>query len=38
MMARAFEAVHHPEQGPAVRRGLDQLLQVLDVSSPDGAM
>jgi hypothetical protein len=36
MTARAFGAVHNPEQGPAVRRVLSGLLEVLDDSSPDG--
>jgi hypothetical protein len=34
--ARAFSAVMEPTQGPAVRATLDQLLAVLDASSPDG--
>jgi hypothetical protein len=36
MTARAFAAVHNPEQGPAVRQVLEQLQEVLDDSSPDG--
>jgi hypothetical protein len=38
MTARAFGAVHSPEQGPAVRLALEQLLQVLDATSPDGVI
>ncbi|MCT0247870.1 hypothetical protein [Synechococcus sp. CS-205] len=38
MTARAFTAVHHPEQGPAVRRVLEELLEVLDRTSPDGVI
>lgn len=34
--ARTFSAVIEPTQGPAVRATLDQLLAVLDASSPDG--
>jgi hypothetical protein len=34
--ARAFGAVHNPEQGPAVRQVLGELLAVLDASSTDG--
>ncbi|MBC1260284.1 hypothetical protein FQK07_03205 [Synechococcus sp. BSF8S] len=30
LTARAFTAVHHPEQGPAIRRVLAELLEVLD--------
>ena len=36
--ARAFGAVHNPEQGPAVRKVLSELLKVLDASSPDGVI
>ena len=36
--ARVFEAVHHPECGPAVRAVLEQLLAVLDATSPDGVI
>lgn len=36
MTARAFSAVHNPEEGPSVRLVLEQLLQVLDATSPDG--
>ena len=36
--ARAFSAVMEPTQGPAVRATLDQLLAVLDASSPDGVI
>ncbi|MEA5392120.1 hypothetical protein VB738_12710 [Cyanobium gracile UHCC 0139] len=32
MTARAFGAVHDPEQGPAVRQMLTELLAVLDSS------
>jgi hypothetical protein len=30
--------VHHPERGPAERAVLEQLLSVLDATSPDGVM
>lgn len=33
--ARLFAAVHHLERGPAV---LEQLLAVLDATSPDGVI
>ena len=36
--ARVFSAVMEPTQGPAVRATLDQLLAVLDASSPDGVI
>lgn len=36
MTARAFGAVHNPEEGPKVRRVLSELLEVLDRTSPDG--
>jgi hypothetical protein len=36
--ARAFGAVHNPEQGPAVRQVLAELLGVLDATSPDGVI
>jgi hypothetical protein len=36
MTTRAFGAVHNPEQGPAVRQVLGELLAVLDASSPGG--
>ena len=36
--ARVFAAVHHPERGPAVRLKLDQLLALLDATSPDVVM
>jgi len=36
--ARAFGAVHNPEQGAAVRQVLGELLGVLDASSPDGVI
>jgi hypothetical protein len=36
--ARAFGAVHNPEQGPAVRQVLEQLLTILDASSTDGVI
>jgi hypothetical protein len=38
MIARAFGAVYNPEQGPAVLLVLEQLLHVLDASSPDGVI
>jgi hypothetical protein len=34
--ARAFQAVHHPEQGPELREVLAGLLALLDASSPNG--
>jgi hypothetical protein len=30
--------VHNPEQGPAVRQVLAELLAVLDATSPDGVI
>lgn len=36
--ARAFQAVHHPEQGPELRAVLAGLLALLDASSPDGVI
>jgi hypothetical protein len=36
MTSRAFGAVHNPELGPEVRRVLDELLEDLDRTSPDG--
>jgi hypothetical protein len=36
--ARVFAAVHQPERGPAVRAVLEQLLAVLDDTSPDGVI
>lgn len=36
--ARVFAAVHQPERGPAVRAVLEQLLTVLDATSPDGVI
>ena len=36
--ARTFAAVMDPTQGPAVRATLEQLLAVLDASSPDGVI
>lgn len=38
MIARAFGAVHNPEQGPVVPQVLEQLLAVLDSTSPDGVI
>ncbi len=38
MTARAFTAVHNPEQGPAVSQVLEELLEVLDRTSPDGVI
>ena len=38
LTARVFAAVHHPERGPAVRQVLEQLLLVLDATSPDGVI
>jgi hypothetical protein len=38
MTARAFGAVHNPEQGPAVRKVLAELLALLDASSADGVI
>lgn len=34
MTALAFTAVHNPEQEPAVRRVLEQLLEVMDQTEP----
>ncbi|WP_254217218.1 hypothetical protein [Synechococcus sp. CCY 9618] len=36
MTARAFGAVHNPEKGPAARQVLEELLEYLDRTSPDG--
>jgi hypothetical protein len=36
--SRDFEAVHHPERGPTVRKVLKELLAVLDANSPDGVI
>ncbi len=36
--ACSFGAVHKPEQGPAVRQVLEELLEVLESSSPDGLL
>jgi hypothetical protein len=36
--ARVFEAVHQPERGPVVRAVLEQLLALLDATSPDGVI
>lgn len=36
--ARAFGAVHNPEQGPAVRQVLAEGLSILDASSTDGVI
>ena len=38
MTARAFGAVHNPEKGPEVRRVLEELLEPLDRTSPDGVI
>ena len=38
MTARAFGAVHNTEQGLEVRRVLEELLEVLDRTSPDGVL
>jgi len=38
MTACAFGAVNSPEQGPAVRQVLAELLAVLDASSTDGVI
>jgi hypothetical protein len=38
MTARAFEAVHNPEQGPEVRGVLAELLAVMDRTSADGVI
>jgi hypothetical protein len=38
MTARAFGAVHNPEKGPEVRQVLQELLEVLDRTSPDGVI
>lgn len=34
--ARAFAAVMDPPKGPAVRAVVDQLMDLLDATSPDG--
>jgi hypothetical protein len=36
--ARAFGAVHNPEQGPGVRQVLGELLAALDATSTDGVI
>ena len=36
MTARAFGTAHNPEMGPAVRRVLEELLDALERTSPDG--
>jgi hypothetical protein len=36
--ARAFAVFHNPEQSPAVRQVLAELLALLDASSPDGVI
>jgi hypothetical protein len=36
MTTRAIGTVHNQELGPEVRRVLDELLEVLDRTSPDG--
>jgi hypothetical protein len=38
MTARAFMAVHNPEQGPEVRRVLEELLAVLDRTGANGVI
>jgi hypothetical protein len=38
MTACAFGTVHNPEMGPAVRRVLEELLEVLDRTSQDGVI
>jgi hypothetical protein len=38
MTARAFGAVHNPVHGPEVRRVLEELMQVLYRTSPDGVI
>jgi len=38
MTARAFGAVHNPEKGAEVRRVLEELLEPLDRTSPDGVI
>jgi hypothetical protein len=38
LTARVFGAVHNPEQGPEVRRVLEELLGVLDRTSADGVI
>ncbi|MBW4531539.1 MAG: hypothetical protein KME02_12725 [Aphanothece saxicola GSE-SYN-MK-01-06B] len=35
MTARAIGAVHNPEKGPEVHRILEELLKLLDGTSPD---
>ena len=36
MIACAFGTVHNPEMGPTVRRLLEELLDAMDRTSPDG--
>jgi hypothetical protein len=36
--ARAFAAVMDPTKGPGVRETVDQLLALLDATSPDGVI
>lgn len=38
MTARAFGAVHNPEKGPEVSRVIEEFLEILDRSSPDGVI
>jgi hypothetical protein len=38
MTARAFMALQNPEQGPELRRVLEELLALLDRTSPDGVI
>ncbi|WP_216910769.1 hypothetical protein [Synechococcus sp. CCY 0621] len=38
MTARAFGTVHNPKQGPKVRRFLQELMEVIDRTSPDGVI
>lgn len=36
--ARTFSAVMDPTKGPAVREAIEQILMVLDTTSPDGVI
>ncbi|WP_221629887.1 MULTISPECIES: hypothetical protein [unclassified Synechococcus] len=38
MIARAFTAVHHPEQGPASRKLLKELPEVRERTKPHGVI
>ena len=38
LTSRVFAVVHHPEHSPAARAVLEQLLAVLDATSPVGVI